>query len=162
MASSGMNCEGMCFRSVRAAVAWRRSVDLVGLPVAVPAAHTVWVWCGFPSGSFTVAPQLGEDVPPMTSPTSAARLRAALRSRSSTRGHSSQRNVRSDRRSLVFTTARTGFGTRIPPVRDVQPHTPPAGFVLHLTPQLSLSEPSVITVGVDTWHKVQRAWQGVQ
>ena len=70
-----MNCEGMWVRSVRAAVALRRGVDLVGLPVAVPAAHTVWVWCGFPSGSFTVAPQLWEDVPPMTSPTSAARQR---------------------------------------------------------------------------------------
>ena len=45
----------MWVRSVRAAVALRRGVDLVGLPVAVPAAHTVWVWCGFPSGSFTVA-----------------------------------------------------------------------------------------------------------
>src|SRR4030081_1595256 len=45
----------MCVRSVRAAVALRRGVDLVGFPVAVPAAHTVWVWCGFPSGSFTVA-----------------------------------------------------------------------------------------------------------
>jgi hypothetical protein len=33
----------------------RRGVDLVGLPVAVPAARAVRVWYGFPSGSFTVA-----------------------------------------------------------------------------------------------------------
>src|ERR1700716_4323086 len=50
-----LKCERMCVRCVRVAVALRRGVDLVGLPVAVPAAHTVWVWCGFPSGSFTVA-----------------------------------------------------------------------------------------------------------
>jgi hypothetical protein len=65
-----LKCERMCVRCVRVAVALRRGVDLVGLPVAVPAAHTVWVWCKFPSGSFTVAPQLWEDVPPITSPTS--------------------------------------------------------------------------------------------
>jgi hypothetical protein len=45
----------MWVRSVRVVVALRRGVDLVGLPVAVPAAHTVWVCCGFPAGSFTVA-----------------------------------------------------------------------------------------------------------
>ena len=78
-----LNRERMCVCSVRVAAALRRGVDLVGLPVAVPAAHTVWVWCGFPLGSFTVAPQLWEDVPPMTSPASAARFRAAFRSRSS-------------------------------------------------------------------------------
>src|ERR1700704_5355406 len=39
----------------KAAVALRRGVDLVGLPVAVPAARAVRVWRGFASGSFTVA-----------------------------------------------------------------------------------------------------------
>jgi hypothetical protein len=49
-----LNRERMCVCSVRVAAALRRGVDLVGLPVAVPAAHTVWVWCGFPSGSIAV------------------------------------------------------------------------------------------------------------
>ena len=61
----------------------------------VPAAR---VFSGFPAGSFIVAPRLGEDAPSAR----AARLRAALRSRSMTRPHRSHRKIRSDRRSLAF------------------------------------------------------------
>lgn len=58
----------------------------------------------FPSGSFFVAPQLGEDVPRWTCAASAARFAAAFRSRSARCPHESQSNTRSMRRSLVFTT----------------------------------------------------------
>src|SRR6266536_3332806 len=70
---------------------------LAARALAVPGVGMVFPWryplpavrvlCGFPAGSFTVAPQLGEDAPPAR----AARLRAALRSRSRTRSHRSHR-----------------------------------------------------------------------
>jgi hypothetical protein len=78
---------------------------------------------------------------PVTLPTSAARLRAAFRSRSSVNSHWPHVQVRSeDRRSSVFAAPQLEqvlVGTGIPRVRDVQPHTRPTGFVLHLTPQIT-------------------------
>jgi hypothetical protein len=96
----------------------------------------VWVWCWFPSGSLTVAPQLGVDVPPVTSPTEcgevtggveiAVQHEAALAAGVGAFGQA----LCGYHRAAV----RTGFGTGIPPVRDVHPHTRPTGFVLHLIP----------------------------
>lgn len=67
-----------------------------GLPVAVPV-PTRWVLPGFPAGVFNVPSRLAVDVPPVSSrssSTSRARVRAALRSRSSTRPQVSQVKVR--------------------------------------------------------------------
>jgi hypothetical protein len=117
----------------------RRGVDLVGLPVAVPAASAVLVLRGFPSGSFTVAPQLEEDVA-----TRPARLRAALRSRSSTKPHWSQVNTRSTRCSVAVTAphprARRGAG--IEPVGEVHVHNGGSGFVVDLASKSAMPTPA--------------------
>src|ERR1700716_1798292 len=138
-----LKCERMCVRCVRVAVALRRDVDLVGLPVAVPAAHTVWVWCGFPSGSFTVAratlggratndlaDECGEVTGgiEITIERESALIAAA--------GPFGQAQL-----GFHHTTARTGLGGRVPPVREVHGAAGPEGFVLDLAAQFGHPDP---------------------
>jgi hypothetical protein len=54
-------------------------------------------------GSFNVAPQLGEDAPPVAMSASVTRFRAALRSRSIVIPQLSHWYILCERRSLAFT-----------------------------------------------------------
>ena len=121
----------------QAAVALRCGVDPVGLPVAVPAARVVRVWCGFPSGSFTVAhANSGRTCRPLTSSTSWARLRAApeIAIQHETALIAAECPFGQAQFGFHHTTGRTGLGGGVPAVRDVQGAAVPTGFVLDLDP----------------------------